>query len=186
MHEVYLTKDQYKHALDVGFQRSVAHRDDKGIRGGSQFRTGRKLPDITGDQLGAVAECAVGIFYNTKWNDHAWDLSTHATRKTAPDVEPNFEVRRINFIDGQLSLRADDEPSKTAILAYVDWENSQRVVLVGGISIDYVFKNAKPASYAMPGDNYLYFEKDNTYMVMQAGLQDVLEFSPVNALEKVN
>jgi hypothetical protein len=186
MEEIYLTQEEYKHALDIGYERSIKHRDKLGERGGSTFRTGRQLPDIVGDMLGAVAESAVAKHFGTHWNDKYWDLADHSKNKKAPDVEPYFEVRRINRIDGQLSLRSDDEPTKVAILAYVDFENSQKVILLGGIKIQDAFDCAIDASKANQSDCYLYFAKTDTYMVMQQGLENVSTFDPANALSEVN
>jgi len=184
--EVWLTREEYKHALDIGFERSIKHREANGERVGTKFRTGRQLPDIAGDMLGAVAECAVAKFYGTKWNDKYWELSEHNNNRKAPDVEPYFEVRRVNEIDGQLSIRGDDEITKTAILAYVDYQNSQKVVLLGGIEIATAREKAIDASTATKDDYYLYFPKTDTYMVMQAGLLEVTELDPDMSLQEVD
>jgi hypothetical protein len=186
MEEIYLTQEEYKHALDIGYERSIKHRDKLGERVSLNFRTGRQLPDIVGDMLGAVAECAVAKYYGTHWNDVYWDLKEHNQNKKAPDVEPWFEVRRVNREDGQLSLRSDDEPTKVAILVYVDFLNSQKVTLIGGIRIQDAFDCAVDASKANQSDNYLYFPKTDTYMVMQQGLENINDFDPATALSQVD
>lgn len=177
--EVFLTRAEYKQAIDVGVERSFKHRHEDGERLGTTYRTGRKLPDIAGEILACMAELAVAKFYETEWNSAPWDLNIHSDMKRAPDVEPNFEVRRINDRGGALSLRHDDERSKVAVLAYVDWENSQKVVLIGGILIADAMDLSVESSKAVQGDNYIHFTKDNNYVVMQDGLYDVRTFDPV-------
>lgn len=176
--EVFLTREEYKHALDVGYERSIKHRRPNGERLGTRFRTGRELPDISGDQLACVAEAAVAKYYGTKWNDNAWDLSNHSDMRRAPDVEPNFEVRRINRIDGQLSLRSDDEKNKVAVLVYVDYENSQKVLLLGAVNIGNAMEQAVLAEESTPSNHYVYFTQRESYTVFQDGLLDLSLFQP--------
>lgn len=181
--EIYLTQEEYKHALDVGFDRNLKHRLEDGTRKGTKYRTGRELPDIAGDMLGCVAEAAVAKAFNTKWNDEPWDLANHNERKKAPDVEPYFEVRRINREDGRLSIRGDDDPEKVAVLVWVDWQNSQRSVILGAVKIAEAREKAVPVNKATSSDNYVYFPATDSYLVDQKGLADALSYTPT-ALEQ--
>jgi hypothetical protein len=178
--EIYLTRDEYKHALDVGFDRNLKHRLEDGTRKGTKYRTGRELPDIAGDMLGCVAEAAVAKAFNTKWNDEPWDLADHKERKKAPDVEPYFEVRRVNREDGRLSIRADDDPEKVAVLVWVDWQNSQRSVLLGAVKISEVLEKAVVVNKATSLDYFVYFPATDSYLVDQKGLVDALSYTPTN------
>jgi hypothetical protein len=177
--EVFLTRAELRHAMNVALDRAFKHRYENGERKGTTYRTGRKLPDIIGEMLGTVAECAVAKYYGTKWNDVPWDLSEHKLHTKAPDVEPNFEVRRVNSEDGYLSIRGDDEKSKVAVLAYVHDDNPQHISILGAIQIEEAMDRSIPASQATPSDYFTYSQSTDSYLVNQLGLYHPTVYTPV-------
>lgn len=177
--EVFLTRDELRHAMNIALDRSFKHRYENGERLGTTYRTGRKLPDIIGEMLGTVAESAVAKYYGTKWNDIPWDLSEHKSHTRAPDVEPNFEVRRVNREDGYLSLRGDDEKSKVAVLAFVHDDNPQRITLLGAISIEEAMAKAIDVQKATPADYFTYSKTTDSYLVHQHGLNHPTVYTPL-------
>lgn len=143
----------------VGMRRHHAnlHKQDA-----KHYDPSRMEDNLTASVKAARCELAVAKAIGHYWSGSYWDSGQHKDYATVPDVEPNIEVRRTRYTDGQLPVRSSDV-AQLRVMVQAHTDDPGIVTVTGFIYAVDGWEIGKPARY----------DTVNTRLVSQSELRPI-------------
>jgi hypothetical protein len=113
---VHLDDDEWKRACMAGIGRVTENMDRLDS---ADYALGNNDPEILASCLSAIGEVAVAKHFEIPydWGMAVWDGNEHNLHRGRVDVGNRFEVRRVKYEDGKVSLRADQVGKNLIVVA---------------------------------------------------------------------
>lgn len=146
-------------AMVVGMRRHHANLSKGNAR---HYDESRMEDNLTASVKAARCELAVAKAIGAYWSGSYWDTSQHKDYATLPDVEPNIEVRRTRYSDGQLPVRSSDV-AMLRVMVQAHTDDPGIVTVTGFIYAVDGWEIGQPARY----------DAEGTRLVPQAALRPI-------------
>lgn len=141
---------EHEWAIHVGTQR---HEIRRGSGDAAHYDPARMEDNLRASIASACCEMAVAKYHKTYWSGTYWPVDEHDRHKGLPDVEPNYEVKRIREAGNPLPVRRGEvKAGRVVVAAWADdSENFRDVYVIGEIDAAEGFARGMRADYDPTG-----------------------------------